>query len=180
VIAHPGAITDFLANAVAVQNDGKIITAGQPGFSLIRFTANGTLDISFGQQGIATPNISTISAILSMVLQPDGKIIAAGWEDPGMFTLVRLSKNGQPDQSFGKGGIVDTKIGSVSAADAVALQLDGKIVVAGTGNARGSFALARYLGDPAPPIPTLALWSILALSAMVGGVTLAGARRRLH
>ncbi len=89
------------------------------------------------------------------MLQPDGKIIAAGWtvtaSDRGDFALARYNADGTLDTSFGAGGKVTTDFTDApdrtDLASAVALQPDGKIVVAGTGGVNepaGSIELARY------------------------------------
>ena len=76
-----------------------------------------------------------------MVLQPDGAIVAAG-RSSGNFALARYTTNGALDSSFGSGGLVTTDLGSAEVVRAMALQSDGKLVVAGgSGN---DFALARY------------------------------------
>ena len=85
-----------------------------------------------------------------MVIQPDGKIVASGMAD-AMFVLVRVTPLGMLDATFGSGGIVQTQIGSSvnDMAHAIALQQDGKIVVAGYSismniNSPQVFALVRY------------------------------------
>jgi uncharacterized delta-60 repeat protein len=108
----------------------------------------GSLDPSFGNGGIVTANLDGASAN-GIAVQPDGKIVAVGGRDDG-FRLARYLADGAPDPSFGNGGYVETNSASspLSAATAVALQADGKIVVAGTSiepDTGGSeFAVARY------------------------------------
>jgi uncharacterized delta-60 repeat protein len=121
--------------------------------------AAGDLDLSFGSGGKVTTSFSANPGeTRDVVIQPDGKIIAAGVAfDPitrGDFGLVRYNKNGSLDTTFGIGGNVTTdflnipSFGSVDAANAVALQADGKIVVAGlAGIGSFSFGLARYEAD---------------------------------
>ena len=58
------------------------------------------------------------------------------------FALARYDTRGNLDPSFGTGGIVVTDLGGVDAAQAVALQSDGRIVVGGSSD--GRFAFARY------------------------------------
>jgi uncharacterized delta-60 repeat protein len=103
----------------------------------------GNLDPSFGSGGVVThtPGDDAYPSVDAIVVQPDGKIVAAGNE-----FLARYLPDGAPDPSFGEGGYVRS---SVSAA-AVALLSDGKIVVAGSGgpeNADPEFALARFNQD---------------------------------
>jgi uncharacterized delta-60 repeat protein len=151
------------AQAVAVQRDGKIVAAGDGasvtatygGFALARYRPNGFLDRGFGIAGTATTAISSVdSSAYALALQPDGKIVAAGYAvfaaDDNVFALARYNPDGSLDPSFGTGGVATTAIGLWSRGYALALQPDGKIVVAGhaaTGYARGGFALARYHPD---------------------------------
>ncbi|MGZ6527027.1 MAG: delta-60 repeat domain-containing protein [Actinomycetota bacterium] len=155
------------ASAVALQSDGKIVVVGSssaasapgsPGvFTLIRYNPNGMLDTTFGSGGIVTTAVgSGASRAFAVVLQPHGKIVAAGDSSNGLhrlFTVLRYNPNGSLDAKFGSGGIVTTGVGSQdSMAAAVALQRDGKIVAAGSAFAIGrEFALARYIGDATPP-----------------------------
>jgi len=162
--------TDFggsdLANAVAVQPDGKIVAAGTTGtaFALARYNADGSLDTSFGSGGKVTTTIGPRDAANAILLQPDGKIVVAGGSvpltaprdplEPQGFTLARYNEDGSLDPSFGSGGVITTRIDALSVANAAALQPDGKIVAAGvslpnTGGGRPpfAFALARYEPD---------------------------------
>jgi len=143
--------TDF-GYGVAVQSDGKIVVTGTGNTSsvigLVRYTSSGALDASFGSGGIVTTAIGTnaFNAGYSLVLQSDGKILVAGASggSDNDFALVRYTASGVLDASFGNGGIVTTPIrsGSGDTAQSVALQSDGKIVVAGASS--GDFAVVRY------------------------------------
>jgi uncharacterized delta-60 repeat protein len=162
------------ANAMAIQPDGKIVTAGYSRaaqgdyyqFALARYNTNGTLDSSFGGQDDRLPGTVTTrfccddthGYAYALVLQPDGKIIVAGnsyYPDDeypgGSFAVVRYLPNGTLDTTFSGDGIVETYFSgdryASSGASAVALQPDGKIVVAGRdtyNDCCSSFALARY------------------------------------
>jgi uncharacterized delta-60 repeat protein len=81
------------------------------------------------------------------VVQPDGKIVAAGFAS-GNFGLVRYNADGSLDGSFGAGGKVSTEVGlDFSSASAIALQADGKILAAGAASSLpgdSAFALLRY------------------------------------
>ncbi|WP_419553084.1 Calx-beta domain-containing protein [Candidatus Poriferisodalis sp.] len=136
--------------AVALQTDGKIIAAGESAndFVVVRYNADGTLDTGFGTAGTTTTDIDNNSSdrAWAAVLQPDGKIIAAGhsWAD---FALVRYNADGTLDTGFGTAGTTTTDIdnNSTDAAYAVALQPDGKIIAAG--DSEGAFVVARYNAD---------------------------------
>jgi len=144
------------ANAVALQSDGKIVTAGvfNNDFALARFNTDGSLDLSFNGTGkVTTALVNGHDVANSVVIQSDGKIIAAGTSSNGTdddFALVRYNANGTLDNTFGSGGKVITAIGSGNdALRGIALQNDGKIVVSGSATVNGSaeFVVARYLGD---------------------------------
>ena len=140
---------------VAVQADGKIVVVGVAGdaadFALLRYTSTGAPDTSFGSNGmVITPIGSGDDEAFSVLVQPDGKIVAAGVSATGSafdFALARYTASGTLDTGFGSGGKVVTPIGA--GADyglSVALQADGKILVAGTSwnGSNYDFALARY------------------------------------
>jgi uncharacterized delta-60 repeat protein len=114
----------------------------------------GTLDASFGVGGALRTNIGgTYDWAYATAIQPDGRILAAGVSEARGtydFALARYTPNKDLDPTFGVGGVVLTDFGhSYDWAYALALQPDGKIVVAGVSDASGSkdFALARYLPD---------------------------------
>ena len=113
--------------------------------------AQGDLDPGFGSGGlVTTPFAGGDAACEAVALQPDGRIVAAGYSrDAGSgvlrFMIARYDAKGALDPSFGTGGIATTTVGSGSAANALALQADGKIVAGGfTQDYPGQFALARF------------------------------------
>ena len=154
------------ANSVTVQSDGKIVAVGfswidakiRHVFALVRYNADGSLDSTFGINGTDTTAIGpSDDRAYSVAIQSDGKIVAAGYSaigaagSPRVFALVRYNTDGSLDNTFGTNGIVKTAIGqSDDEAYSVAIQGDGKIVVAGTSHQVVSgegvflFALARY------------------------------------
>lgn len=113
----------------------------------------GAVDESFQQGRAIVPVGAGDDYANAMALAADGKILVAGRsaENSGDFALVRLTRDGDLDASFGDGGKVTTALGSGSdVAYAVAVQEDGKIVVAGSSTRDGTgvdFALVRYLPD---------------------------------
>ena len=133
------------ARAVAIQRNGKIVVAGDDRgrFGVIRYRSDGTLDPGFGGDGIVRTNVTRSSDIAEdLVIQPNGRIVVVG--QAGLnpkFALVRYRRDGTRDPSFGHLGKVLTSFGSWASPRAVALQPDGRIVVAG---AAGGLALARY------------------------------------
>lgn len=116
----------------------------------------GQLDRTFGGDGKVATNFSYRGDLAyDVVLQPGGKIVAAGSSN-GRFLLARYRPGGRLDPTFGGGdGKVRNRVLCCSYAHAVALQPDGKIVVAGTAfmvgpavdRSGGVFALARYKAD---------------------------------
>jgi uncharacterized delta-60 repeat protein len=150
-------LTDFgateSASAIAIQPDGKLVVAGGR-FDLARYTTTGALDTSFGTDGKVETHFGPHRAdyAQAVAIQPDGKIVVAGRSGfiggNSDFALARYTTSGTLDTSFGTNGKVLTDFGSSvdGQADAVAVQPDGKIVVAGstTGPKMNKFALARY------------------------------------
>lgn len=115
---------------------------------LARAEGPGDLDPTFNGTGVLTTAVTTSTdAPNSVIIQPDGKILAAGYSNNpnNVFTLVRYTPTGQLDLTFNMTGIVTTAVGNRSNIYAVTLQPDQKIVVAGVSEIK-YFALARY--DP--------------------------------
>src|SRR2546427_8627595 len=110
------------ASAIVVQPDGKVVAAGHAfnagstTFALVRYNADGSLDGNFGTGGKVTTAIGTASGGAALVVQPNGKLVAAGYTFTGsrtQFALVRYLATGSLDTSFGTGGKVATPIGSI-------------------------------------------------------------------
>lgn len=127
-------------DAVAIQSDGKIVVAGNAfiesevsiEFALARYNTDGSLDPSFGSAGRVHTEIGNVAMIFDMVIQPDGKIVVTGLVANHAFGLARYNNDGSLDTSFGSGGKAITEFfGGPDLAQGVALQSDGKIVVAG-------------------------------------------------
>ena len=162
--------TDFglteTASSVVVQSDGKIIVAGGTypifpssggQFALVRYNSNGSLDTSFGDNGLVRTTFSSSGCYASaLALQADGKIIAAGtnyrdFSSNSDFGVARYNSNGTLDTSFGTSGLVSTEFnGMLDAASSVLIQSDGKIVAVGSASSSATFydfALVRYLSN---------------------------------
>ena len=147
------------ANSIALQSDEKIIVAGtalingENKFAVVRYNTNGAVDNSFGDNGIVLTPIGTSGATLtSTKIQQDGKILAAGHYYNGSnedFVLMRYTSDGTLDDSFGTNGIVTTQVGASSDyAYSMAIQNDGKIILAGSGfQTNDDYALVRYNND---------------------------------
>jgi uncharacterized delta-60 repeat protein len=155
------------ASSVALQADGKIIAAGtvyvdfvigEPSntdFALARYNSDGTPDTSFGNGGqVSTDFFGMEDDAFSVLLQPDGKIVAVGSaNNPATyydFAAVRYLSNGTIDTTFGVAGKVSNDFGvaGFDRAQSAALQADGRIVAAGFAISQNggvqNFAVARY------------------------------------
>jgi uncharacterized delta-60 repeat protein len=175
-----GQIANLGGSAFLPLSNGKLIAVGTivsgieaapeesnpQGFAVLRYNANGSLDNAFGTVGGVITNFpgEGYSAAAAAV-QSKGEIVAVGVTElnnpafglqPGDFALARYTANGQLDTTFGTNGLVTTAIGqtgSLAQASAVAIQSDGKIVVAGDdtppafGDPSLGFVLARYLAQ---------------------------------
>ena len=117
----------------AIQADGKIVVGGciandvgTPDFDLLllRYNSDGTLDPSFGQNGVVRYDGGTFDERISIAAQADGKILVAYGH-----LLLRYNINGTQDASFGTGGAITLDSGYILS---IAIQVDGKIVVAGS------------------------------------------------
>jgi len=159
VTTDVGASSDQ-ANAVALQQDGKIVVAGyswtgaNTDFALVRYNTDGSLDASFDSDGKATAAMGGADdCAYAVAIQPDGKIVAAGEAYAGTydFAVARFSADGSLDTTFNLTGTAITAVGpSFDFGRAVVLQPDGKIVVAGSAwNAaqNAKVGLVRYNAD---------------------------------
>ena len=134
----------MVMSSMALQSDGKIIVAGNlynssisiSRFVLVRYDSNGILDTSFGIDGRVITNISDkLDRISSVIIQNDGKIIASGATSDDVtysdFAMVRYNSNGTLDTNFGNNGVVVTSIKAWDYANAITLQNDNEIIIAG-------------------------------------------------
>jgi uncharacterized delta-60 repeat protein len=151
---------DGSAQAVSLQRDGKIVVAGYAAvgvgtasttdFAVGRLNRDGTLDTTFGTGGEQTISFGADQAAYgqSVVVQPDGKIVVAGYTSSlgtpsSAFAIARLNPDGSIDTTFGVGGKQSLSFATPYAvATSLALQSDGKIVVAG--NAQQATLISAY------------------------------------
>ncbi|MCW3124779.1 MAG: hypothetical protein JWO03_437 [Bacteroidetes bacterium] len=159
-VVHTGSADDE-TYAVALQPDGKVVIGGystngtNDDFGLLRLMADGSVDNSFGTNGhVITAVGDSDEAMYSLLVQPDGRIIAAGSsiDSNGQYrnALIRYNADGTADHTFGTDGIVAAKLSSSdNEIYAVKLETDGKIVTAGYANdgTDDMFSMARYLTD---------------------------------
>lgn len=153
---------DFITS-LALQDDGKIIAGGHKwianepvkyDFVVARYNTDGSLDTSFGDNGIGSGNaVEGGNYIHNMKLQADGKIVAVGQTQVGdtwKSTLVRFNENGVLDSTFGNNGVATGMITEPeSSFTHVSIQDDGNIITSGfayVNNSFYKFITARYEG----------------------------------
>jgi uncharacterized delta-60 repeat protein len=154
IATFSSALFEPYAYAVAIQSDGKIVVGVSQGtspadFMLARLTPAGELDPSFGNGGFVTTDFSGDDDFAAAVLiQPDGKIVAAGgswiggaWD----FVTARYNTDGSLDTTFAGDGKGSVEFGSNAYALDIALQEDSKLVLVGEND--GDFAVARLNKD---------------------------------
>ncbi|GEP50564.1 hypothetical protein FNO01nite_12360 [Flavobacterium noncentrifugens] len=153
------AVADFdrsdFGRDMELQSDGKIVIAGtsftydsnDTDFAVSRYNSDGSKDLIFGVNGIVRINFgtSTNSATRTyedanaLKIQPDGKIIIAGYTSDGMgperakFALARLNADGTLDANFGVNGKAYTNFtADDEIAESIQLLPNGKIIACGT------------------------------------------------
>ncbi|HEX5444862.1 MAG TPA: hypothetical protein VFW87_13580, partial [Pirellulales bacterium] len=148
-----GVVDDL--NCLALQPDGKILAGGlsvhpvtQVGWDLVlmRYNSDGTLDTTFGANGIVIDAMGSLdSAINRMFVEPNGTIVAAGrlGEDAALY---RFHSNGSLDDSFGSGGVA-AAMGFQHDGYGAVEQADGKYLLAGTAGSPTQFAVERFTGE---------------------------------
>ena len=153
------------AKCVRLQTDGRIVVAGSvyagagSSFVVARYLPNGSADASFNGTGYVITSISgNLDFANSLVVQPDGKIVVAGTKSDASginddFVLVRYTNTGGLDSGFNGSGIQTTSIGAGrDYAGSIALQDDGKLIVAGSSQQGGGndMVVARYTSSGIP------------------------------
>jgi uncharacterized delta-60 repeat protein len=159
IVTDFGSGSETSASDVAIQPDGKIVAvgsglvgAGPSGFMLARYRKNGRLDASFGSGGKVLTSVGRRSGATAISIQRDGKLVVAGWSQAHV-ALVRYSRTGRLDKTFGHGGTVVTSwlAGAYGGRGySLALQTDGKIVVTYARYARATgtrYGVARFDSD---------------------------------
>lgn len=150
------------AYSVALQTDQKIVVAGvtdNPAtgkdFVCVRYNTDGSLDNTFGTNGIVTTDLQLGSddVAYSLAIQPDGKIVLGGYSDDGSLkkaALIRYNPNGTVDTNFGTNGRVLTAFEGTQANEIKVVKihaLTGNIVVGGNtvvSSLKAKPVVARY------------------------------------
>jgi len=147
---------------VVRQPDGKLVAAGvsfingSEDFSLARYHPDGSLDTEFGVLGRTVTDLGGNDGVFALVVEPDGKLVAAGFSNSGgipVFALARYRPDGSLDPGFGNGGVVLDAVGGIAFSSSLVRQPDGKLVAAGTSANSATappsldLALVRYNPD---------------------------------
>jgi uncharacterized delta-60 repeat protein len=144
------------AHAALVQPDGRIVLLGDGGpdgkIAVTRLRPNGSFDDGFGDGGTVWVDFGGLNFGRAAALQRDGKIVVAGERsgDEHDFAIARLQPAGALDTTFGGDGRTTVDFGGEDSGFSVALQADGRIVVAGDTTVGSDFAVTRLQGDAAP------------------------------
>ncbi|HYV92540.1 MAG TPA: T9SS type A sorting domain-containing protein [Chitinophagales bacterium] len=162
-----GLLADAYANSVVIQSDGKIILGGYKkynylnhDFILVRYNTDGSVDSSFGDEGIVITSFGdyTDSYGRSLALQANGKIVMVGSSydsnNSPNYAIARYNTDGSLDSSFSADGLLTFDFdGESDEAHAIAIQTDGKMVVAGYSRldsaqlTQNNFSIARIDTD---------------------------------
>lgn len=134
------------------------LTGNYANFIVSKYNENGTLDTTFGIDGVSSINfglptnnlISSEDSLSCIVIQADGKIVAGGFTyyNQSDFGLVRLNSNGSLDTSFGANGRVITDFGAGEEIHSIQILANGKIIACGTyyfnSDSNQKIAIAQY------------------------------------
>ncbi len=156
-------------NTVRVLNNGKILVSGTNGtsssydFAIVQYNSNGSLDLTFGNNGVVLSDFNNEHNISTLEIQTDNKIVIGGSilipssNNNSNFAIARYNIDGSKDTSFGINGLVSINIGTVSNnltvsddyVDALKIQSDGKIIASGLTslNNGGDFGMVRLNTD---------------------------------
>jgi len=146
-VAYVGFRPGDFARAVALQPDGKLVVAGTSidDIAVARLHPNGALDTSFDGDGKKIIDYGGLDHGYDVVVQPDGKIVVAGYGGPNTaLAVARLEPDGSFDTTFDGDGIAGVDLGGGETGEAVALQPDGKIVAAGFATVNSDILVARF------------------------------------
>ena len=131
-----GTLKSFVMD-MAQQTDGKILLGGRTwdnvsgDFALVRLNEDGSFDDTFGTNGVALVETAESEASEAITLLDDGKILMVGYKNDD-FAVAKFNTDGSLDTTFGVDGWSVVPFGDLASyADDVAVQTDGKIVIAG-------------------------------------------------
>lgn len=151
VVAGPGSVHDY-AKAVTLGPDGRIVVVGgaqEPSHdqdALVRLKSDGSLDPTFSGDGRRLSDWGSASVANGATVQPDGKIITVGYDNPApsvwQATIARYRVDGSLDPTFSGDGRLEVNVGDGNDTELedVAVQPDGKIVVGGLAFDQGNYS----------------------------------------
>jgi len=144
--------TVYAPQGLALQSGGRVIAVGSPkpagqastGAFIAGISSTGSVDTNFGTMG---RTLTTSSQWTSVAVQQDDSIVAAGYQMGGIdkFCAARFTKAGAPDTTFNDTGVATITVGdsaTSSQANGVAIQSDGKVVLAGNATSSGRSVMA--------------------------------------
>jgi uncharacterized delta-60 repeat protein len=179
VIPTFGASGPDVFESIVQLDNGQLLVTGsrddgsQNDIILLRYSADGVLDTTFGTNGVViTPIGSNFSLANGLAVLNGGSIVVAGSTDSGSnndVVVIRYLSNGALDPAFGTGGVMTLDLGNDDEALDVAFQADGRIVITGVAaDASGNEELlvARFLGSGIPSADA-GLNQMVPLGAMV-------------
>lgn len=167
IAQFPAINSEDQVNSLFILPDGSVLAGGYSrqgstyDFALVKFTPTGNLDPSFGTGGYRLTDFGSTRTDIAIpiALTPTGKIVLAGFTDVGPGTtfnsdlaLAQYTSTGNLDPSFGSGGTVTTPLGADESGYDLAVQPDGRIVLAGfrgtdVTSTDNDFVVARYLAN---------------------------------
>jgi len=154
------------AQGVAIDSHGRIVVAGwvvtdlafipDHDFAVMRYKPDGTLDDSFGSNGAVITSFGGGGAAYAVTIDGEGRIVAAGFRSDyhdADFATIRYNSDGTLDDAFGGDGVVTDHVDVLNVALALAIDSEGRLVVAGVMGCstacddQGDFGLIRYAPD---------------------------------
>jgi uncharacterized delta-60 repeat protein len=134
---------------VALVPDGRIVAVGPSAgkFLAVRVSSYGRFDETFASDGMKKIDVGVGAYASSVRIADDGKVVIGGFASDDL-AVVRLRPSGRPDGTFSANGMKRIDAGGVERGFSLALQPNGRIVVAGTSvipDGDNDFILARLL-----------------------------------
>ena len=140
---------DDVARVLRVLPDDRLLVAGyahngtDDDFAVARYDADGALDGSFGEDGVAVIDFGGADRAIGMAIDDDGNIILVGEAD-GDAGVARLLPEGELDDGFGEGGRLAIDVGEYDEGAAVVVGPNGALYVGGSSNASGAFQMVVF------------------------------------
>ena len=160
IVSEPFYNANADISEMALQSDGKIVTCGDSmhdenvDIHLVRFNTDGSLDPSFGEDGMVMTDVDNLTNNCdALFIQDDGKILVAGSsyhphsDTRTLLTMVRYTTDGTLDSSFGTGGIVQTAINDLFFDIFSVIVRHNKIIVGVAFNMADNMILVQFNDD---------------------------------